>query len=105
LRTQDGDAVQRTVDKSGDRSARMVQTSAAIFGGRDRTQTISDVRPAEPAAGVTEWVAVTTWQDGLATQMLLTTARTTEVKQDMPSEAGPRYAAVPVRGGWLVFQL
>jgi hypothetical protein len=70
-----------------------------------------------------QWVVVTTsWQGGVATRMVFTTTRMpdegqqeigtgsgVEDEQAAPSQPGlqpgPRYAAVPVRGGWLVFQL
>ena len=71
-----------------------------------------------------QWVVVTSWQDEDGSRMVLTTARTsnadvrgdqTQVTGDAPelqqqqerprSEQVHPYAAVPVRGGWLVFQL
>ena len=66
-----------------------------------------------------QWVVVTAWQDGQETRMVFTTARTSSAagqaassdpaptagEQVRPSEQGPRFAAVPVRGGWIVFQL
>jgi hypothetical protein len=73
---------------------------------------VSDEAPAQPANGTMQWVVVTTWQDGQATRMVFTTARVSNkapmVEQDgagPASEQVPSYAAVPVRGGWLVIQL
>jgi Zn-dependent protease with chaperone function len=75
----------------------------------------------QPPARVVQWVVVTEWQrsDGLrASRMVVTTApvenpavRAGRIESDMAPapqrdvEQVPRYAAVPVRGGWLVFQL
>jgi hypothetical protein len=118
---QAGDTVQRPVERTVDGSARMVQTSARLSGVRNPSRTISDVEPAQPANVMMQWVVVTAWQDGQATRMVFTTARTAAAgaaaqetttdpgaaasEQMTPAEQGPSYAAVPVRGGWLVFQL
>ena len=113
------DQVQRPIDRGADGSARMMQTAAPVSSARNRSRTISDAVPAQPADVVMQWVVVTAWQDGQGTRMVFTTARTsgaagqetaadpapTPDGQARPSEQGPRYAAVPVRGGWLVFQL
>jgi hypothetical protein len=113
------DQVQRPIDRGADGSARMMQTTAPVSSARNRSRTISDAVPAQPADVVMQWVVVTAWQDGEGTRMVFTTARTsgaagqetaadpapTPDGQARPSEQGPRYAAVPVRGGWLVFQL
>jgi Zn-dependent protease with chaperone function len=79
---------------------------------RIASRTVSDEAPAQPANGMMQWVVVTTWQDGQATRMVFTTARVSNkapmVEQDgagPASEQVPSYAAVPVRGGWLVIQL
>jgi hypothetical protein len=73
---------------------------------------VSDEAPAQPANGMMQWVVVTTWQDGQATRMVLPAARVSnkapmvEGDGERPaSEQAPSYAAVPVRGGWLVIQL
>jgi hypothetical protein len=114
-----GDLVQRPDVRGMDRSGRMVQTAAPVSGERTGLRMISDAVPAQPANGVTQWVVVTTWQGGVGTRMVFTTTRmpgadeqgtgarpgSTTSEQDMPTGQGPRYAAVPVRGGWLVFQL
>ena len=69
-----------------------------------------------------QWVVVTEWQDAdgasRTSRMVLTTAatenpvaRATRMQSDFDpapeqdSEQVHPYAAVPVRGGWLVFQL
>ena len=117
--TEHGDMVQRPVAQAADGSARMVQTSAAVSGVGNRSRTISDAAPSEPATGVMQWVVVTTWQDGQTTRAVFTAAQTSSpsgqaAATDTGSAAneqvglpqqGPRYAAVPVRGGWIVFQL
>lgn len=111
------DAVQRPVERATDSSARMVQTSARLSGTRNPSRTVSDAEPEQPANVMMQWVVVTTWQDGQATRVVFTTARTADAtaqattdpgtagEQTAPTEQGPSYAAVPVRGGWLVFQL
>ena len=111
-----GDKVQQPVARSADGSARMVQTAAPVSGAWNGARTISDAVPAQPANVVTQWVMVTTWQNGQATRIVFTTASATgqetaadpgvtASEQAAPLEQGPRYAAVPVRGGWIVFQL
>jgi len=61
---------------------------------------------------ITQWVTVTQWRDGDGTRMVMTTARSLEnggdqqrSMQDSGQQPVVPYAAVPVRGGWLVFQL
>jgi len=61
---------------------------------------------------VTQWTVVTSWRGGYGSRMVMTTARVSDIAPaaDQESETpaaqeAPRYAAVPVRGGWLVFQL
>jgi beta-lactamase regulating signal transducer with metallopeptidase domain len=117
-RTDDGDTTRRPAAPGVNRSARVVQTNALVSGERDRSRTISDVVPAEPASVVTQWMVVTTWQGGVGTRMAITTARVTGAdaqetgvgsgsgaNEQVVPQQGPRYAAVPVRGGWLFFQL
>jgi hypothetical protein len=79
---------------------------------RNASRMVSDEAPAQPANGMVQWVVVTTWQDGQATRMVFATARvsnkvpTVEEDGEGPAfEQAPSYAAVPVRGGWLVIQL
>jgi hypothetical protein len=79
---------------------------------RNPSRMVSDEAPAQPGNGMVQWVVVTTWQDGQATRMVFTTARVSNkapmVEEDgegPSSEQAPSYAAVPVRGGWLVIQL
>jgi beta-lactamase regulating signal transducer with metallopeptidase domain len=113
-----GDLVQQHDVQGMDRPTRMVQTAARVSGERREVRTISDTVPAQPANGVTQWVVVTTWQGGVGTRMVFTTAGMAGAdeqetgtgsaagnEQAAPSRTVPRYAAVPVRGGWLVFQL
>jgi hypothetical protein len=124
--------VDRFVDRRADDSVRMVQVMAPISGGlhptlhrsakdgapeplglaRNASRMVSDEAPAQPANGTMQWVVVTTWQDGQATRMVFATARVSNkapmVEEDgegPSSEQAPSYAAVPVRGGWLVIQL
>jgi hypothetical protein len=111
-------------DRTAVSTARMIRTMAPDSGSRARSKSISDVEPSRPAVGVMQWVVVTSWQDEDGSRMVLTTARTsnadvrgdqTQVTGDAPelqqqqerprSEQVHPYAAVPVRGGWLVFQL
>ena len=61
---------------------------------------------------ITQWVTVAQWRDGDGTRMVMTTARSLEnggdqqrSMQDSGQQPVVPYAAVPVRGGWLVFQL
>jgi Zn-dependent protease with chaperone function len=118
-RNSSGDLMERPLAQSMDQSARMVQTTAAIAGARDGSRTISDAVLGQPANGVTEWIVVTTWQGVVGTRMMFTTTRSTEAagqgatvdrgttagEQSAPTVQVPRYAAVPVQGGWLVFQM
>jgi hypothetical protein len=60
-----------------------------------------------------QWVVVSTWQGGEETRTVLTTATAPDANgpaepagaQPRPSDEAHPYAAVPVQGGWLVFQL
>jgi hypothetical protein len=61
---------------------------------------------------VTQWIVVRSWQDADGSRMVLTSAEVSTgrpvVSSDMQAESSQEvhpYAAVPVRGGWLVFQL
>jgi len=117
--TGGGDTIQPPVTRGAGGSARMVQTNAPVSGELYRARMISDAVPAQPANVVTQWVVVTTWQGTVGTRMVFTAMRAPEAgeqgtgagtgatvgEQAVPSGQGPRYAAVPVRGGWLVFQL
>ncbi len=77
-------------------------------------RTVQHDRP-QPQDGVvvTQWVTVTQWRDGDGSRMVMTTARQVTNGAERPAltmqELGQQpvvpYAAVPVRGGWLVFQL
>ena len=98
--------------RRADGSVRMVQAMAPVPAARDRSRTVSDESPAQPANEMVQWVVVTTWQDGQATRMVFTTARVSNQAPGVgPDDEGPgsgevpSYAAVPVRGGWLVIQL
>ena len=109
---------QRRADRGADQSARMVETNAPVPSAREVSRTISDVVPARPASVVTQWMVVTTWQGGVGTRTVITTAQVTAAgeqesgaasgsggSEQVVPQPGPRYAAVPVRGGWLFFQL
>jgi hypothetical protein len=107
----------RGQDKTSADPVRMVQTKAVDSGRRNRSSSISDVEPSRPAVGAVEWVVVTSWQDeNGASRSAMTAARApdgaqaadnaSDVQQQQPrSEEVHPYAAAPVRGGWLVFQL
>ena len=75
-----------------------------------RPSSMSDVEPSRPAAAMMQWVVVTSWEDADGSRMVLTTAvpngsaRQTPETQSESQQVHP-YAAVPVRDGWLVFQL
>jgi hypothetical protein len=100
----------------------MVQTNAHLFGSRNRVKVTSDVEPSPAATGLMEWVTVTSWQREDGSRMVLATERTAALPESsLPvttgyapelrpqNQTGPEqvhsYAAVPVRGGWLVIQL
>lgn len=100
----------------------MVQTTAHTPVSRNRSRPISDNEPSQAATGVMQWVTVTSWQSEDGSRMVLTTAQTAatpELNVPATTENAPQleqlqrtareqvhpYAAVPVRGGWLVFQL
>jgi Zn-dependent protease with chaperone function len=109
----------KPAEKHSGQSVRMVQTAATGSVSQRRIRSVSDVDPSQPAAGVTQWVVVTSWAGEGEAQVVMTTARTTNRAeraassqkdqqsgdQSGPSEEVPSYAAVPVRGGWLIFQL
>lgn len=119
--------VQRSTEQGVDGSARMVQTRAAVSLEPLQQPTLRDeaTKNGPPryvqaeSQRTVQWVVVTEWQDGIGTRMVFTTARMSGAavqetptdpmaatsEQAVPSEQEPRYAAVPVRGGWLVFQL
>ena len=106
--------VERFVDRRADDSARMEQTRAQVSLQPRRQPTLRDetAKDGAPRFVEAQWVVVTTWQDGQATRMVFTTARVSNkapmVEEDgegPSSEHAPSYAAVPVRGGWLVLQL
>jgi BlaR1 peptidase M56 len=87
---------------------KMVPTSS--YSSRTGPMSVSDVKPSRPAEGVMQWVVVTSWEDAEGSRMVLTTAVSTDTPAQAPAaepESGQvhPYAAVPVRGGWLVFQL
>jgi len=93
------DVVKKTPGGSADRAARLGRASA-----EDQAQGGDVV--------VTQWTMVTQFHDG--SRMVLTTAQISSsaprIEQDSDTPAAAQqevhpYAAVPVRGGWLVFQL
>jgi hypothetical protein len=98
--------------KTGRESARMMRTAAATDSSyRKRFHSISDVEPSRPADGVMQWVVVSSWSDADGDRMVLATAisngtpgRAAETQTPASQQVHP-YAAVPVRDGWLVFQL
>jgi beta-lactamase regulating signal transducer with metallopeptidase domain len=101
-------------------AAGKTEVASSDSAAEDRVVAHPEQRPER----VMQWVVVTEWQgeDGASrtSRMVMTTAtttnpagRTSRVHSDMDSisdeqpdqEQAHRYAAVPVRGGWLVFQL
>ena len=105
-------------------TVRMLQTSSPDSQVRSHIRAISDVEPSQPAVGIMQWVTVTAWQSGDGSRVVLTTARTRTLPRevsDTPAATGDApeleqqpdarpdqvhpYAAVPVRGGWLILQL
>jgi Zn-dependent protease with chaperone function len=115
------DKVQQTVERGADGSARMMQTAASASLDSKRHPTLSDEtgKDGPPRFVEAQWVVVTTWQGGQGTRMVFATEKvfgttgqetaadfgTIAGEQSVPMEQAPRYAAVPVRGGWIVFQL
>jgi beta-lactamase regulating signal transducer with metallopeptidase domain len=96
------EVTQRTPSRASTQAPRMVRT---LQHGTRQSQDGDVV--------VAQWVTVTQWRDGDGTRMVMTTARQvmsgadekTPVMQDSAPQSMAPYAAVPVRGGWLVFQL
>jgi hypothetical protein len=96
------EVTQRTRSRASAQAPRMVRT---LQHGTRQSQDGDVV--------VAQWVTVTQWRDGDGTRMVMTTARQvmsgadekTPVMQDSAPQSMAPYAAVPVRGGWLVFQL
>jgi beta-lactamase regulating signal transducer with metallopeptidase domain len=101
------------VNREGSNSAHVIQTMAPVSASHNRPRSISDVEPSQPAGVVMQWVVVSTWQGGEETRTVLTTATAPDANgpaepagaQPRPSDEAHPYAAVPVQGGWLVFQL
>jgi BlaR1 peptidase M56 len=97
--------------------ARMVRTAESNPESQHRSRLVSDVDRSPSAEGVIQWFVVTSWQSQDGSHMVLTTAGTTNnqvgsADQKPGADNGSPdieqvhpYAAVPVRGGWLVFQL
>ena len=91
--------------------------AAAVSGGPARLvrTTVEVNRVAQDGdAVVTEWVVVRAWQGADGSRVVLTTAELSSDSADStsmgPTQARPvqliyPYTAVPVRDGWLVFQL
>jgi Zn-dependent protease with chaperone function len=86
---------------------------------RSSNQGQKTLPPQQQRAGRVEWVMVTSWQAEDGSRMVLTTATSSNQALRPASDANaiepqrrldhvasrPFYAAVPVQGGWLVFQL
>jgi hypothetical protein len=83
--------------------------SAANQGARMVRTVQHDTRqPQDGDVVVTQWVMVTQWRDGDGTRMVMTTARQVMngADQQAPTtQDSGQQLAVPVRGGWLVFQM
>lgn len=104
------------ISRADSNSAHVIQTLASVPAPHNRPRTVSDVEPSQPAGVVMQWVVVSTWRGGEETRTVLTTANVPNAspgtvpaqsasEQSGPSEQVRPYAAVPVQGGWLVFQL
>jgi hypothetical protein len=91
--------------------------SGGLSAGLGKFSDVATKAEQQPAR-VMQWVVVTEWQGADGARMVLTTATTenpavkaqrvqsdTAPAPDQDSEQVHPYAAVPVRGGWLVFQL
>jgi beta-lactamase regulating signal transducer with metallopeptidase domain len=123
--TQSPEPKPKTVARVAAGTVRMVQTSADSRSRGRTTKAISDVEPSQPATGAMEWLVVTSsWQGADGSRMVLTTARSSGLPKelsDAPASTGDApeleqrpqassdevhpYAAVPVRGGWLILKL
>jgi hypothetical protein len=93
-------ATKRLVKDDVSLPARVVRTGA------------QQMRQSQRDVVVTQWVVVQSWQVEDGSRVVLTTAGTSRdtpkaqsAMQRVPAEDFLPYAAVPVRGGWLVFQL
>lgn len=92
---------QRSPNETSSRSVRLVRTAVA------------QAQASQEADGVvTRWVVVTSWRDADGSRVVLTTSDVSSGAAGQTPTAQPGdlqevypYAAVPVRGGWLVFQL
>jgi hypothetical protein len=100
-------AVRKTTNDTGRQPARVVR---AVAEGRKVSRSID--APLSEEVVVTQWVVVTSWQSSDGARMVRTIAGVSDgtqgagpARQSWPSEEVYPYAAVPVRGGWLVFQL
>ncbi len=102
-------------------------TTPTLMASNETPKDLSEVRPralpvvakglqadgrADADTDVTQWIVVRSWQDADGARMVLTTAEISTGRPAVSSDmqAGPAkefhpYAAVPVRGGWLVLQL
>lgn len=93
------DVMQRIPKSAASPAPRMVQTVQR------------NARPSQDGdVVVTQWVTVTSWRDGDGSRMVMTTARQVtngdgQAVEQAPVQQVHPYAAVAVRGGWLVFQL
>jgi hypothetical protein len=100
---------QKNGQQQGQNAGVLPAPASELAGDPVRDETAKDGVPRFVEA---QWVVVTTWQDGQAARMVFTTARVSNkaptVEQDSERPAAervPSFAAVPVRGGWLVIQL
>jgi beta-lactamase regulating signal transducer with metallopeptidase domain len=100
-------AVRKTTNDTGRQPARVVR---AVAEGRKVSRSVD--APSSEEVVITQWVVVTSWQSSDGARMVRTIAGGSDgtqgagpAMQSWPSEEVYPYAAVPVRGGWLVFQL
>jgi hypothetical protein len=103
-------------DRADTKSADRIEVSERDAAGARSIAALRVRRAGQTGDAAVEWVVMTSWQGADGTQMVLTMAsnlkaRGKAVRHQVVSDTEPfayqvyPYAAVPVRGGWLVFQL
>ena len=105
-----------SLDWAEAKSADRIDVSARNDAGSRSTAGLRLRRAGQAGDGAVEWMVMTSWQGADGSQMVLTMtsnlkAKGKAVRHQVVSDTEPSayqvypYAAVPVRGGWLVFQL
>ena len=106
----------RSLNRAESKAADRIEASEWNFAGTRSTVGLQDRWAGQTGDAAVEWLVMTSWQGADGSQMVLTmasnpNARGTAVPHQVVSDTEPSayqvypYAAVPVRGGWLVFQL